>query len=92
MTRKDEVKKAVALRYNDDQDQVPRVVASGRGQIADKIIATATAAGVPVHQDAGLTEMLARLDIGASIPAELYQMVAAVLAYIYALDRRQTRK
>ncbi|MBC7326229.1 MAG: EscU/YscU/HrcU family type III secretion system export apparatus switch protein [Moorella sp. (in: Bacteria)] len=92
MSREEQVKKAVALRYTEGQDTVPRVVASGRGQVAEKIIATAREAGVPVHHDAGLAAMLARLDIGAEIPVELYQMVAQVLVFIYSLDQNINRR
>ncbi|MDN5344823.1 MAG: flagellar biosynthesis protein [Clostridia bacterium] len=87
MTPQDKVKKVVALRYNDDLDQVPRVVASGKGQIADKIIAKARETGIPVYRDSDLAEMLAGLAIGSAIPVELYQVVAEVLVFIYALDQ-----
>ncbi|WP_406676288.1 EscU/YscU/HrcU family type III secretion system export apparatus switch protein [Moorella sp. ACPs] len=86
MKEQEGVRKAVALRYNSEQDKAPRVVASGRGAIADKIIVTAREAGVPVHRDTHLAEMLAGLDIGSEIPVELYQMVAEILVFIYSLD------
>lgn len=84
MKEQEGVRKAVALRYNSEQDKAPRVVASDRGAIADKIITTAREAGVPVHRDTHLTEMLAGLDIGSEIPVELYQMVAEILVFIYS--------
>ncbi|MEW8958208.1 hypothetical protein MHOCP_02310 [Moorella humiferrea] len=86
MKEQEGVRKAVALRYNSEQDKAPRVVASGRGAIADKIITTAREAGVPVHQDAYLAEILARINIGSEIPVELYQLVAEILVFIYSLD------
>ncbi|KYH32981.1 EscU/YscU/HrcU family type III secretion system export apparatus switch protein [Neomoorella mulderi] len=86
MKEQEGVRKAVALQYNSEQDKAPRVVASGRGAIADKIITTAREAGVPVHRDTHLAEMLAGIDIGSEIPVELYQMVAEILVFIYSLD------
>ncbi|OIQ09589.1 EscU/YscU/HrcU family type III secretion system export apparatus switch protein [Neomoorella thermoacetica] len=87
MKERERIRKAVALRYNSEEDKAPRVVASGRGAIADKIITTAREAGVPIHRDTHLAEMLAGLDVGSEIPVELYQMVAEILVFIYSLDQ-----
>lgn len=87
MKEREGSRKAVALRYNSEEDKAPRVVASGRGAIAARIIAAAREAGVPVHQDSHLAEMLVGVDIGAEIPVELYQMVAEILAFIYTVDQ-----
>ena len=78
---------AVALSYDQDKDSAPRVSAKGRGLIADKIIAAAAEAGIPVHQDPGLLEMLIKLEIGQDIPGDLYQAVAEVLAYVRRISR-----
>ncbi|AKX96404.1 EscU/YscU/HrcU family type III secretion system export apparatus switch protein [Neomoorella thermoacetica] len=87
MKERERIRKAVALRYNSEEDKAPRVVASGRGAIADKIITAAREAGVPIHRDTHLAEMLAGLDVGSEIPVELYQMVAEILVFIYSLDQ-----
>ncbi|MDN5326541.1 MAG: flagellar biosynthesis protein [Moorella sp. (in: firmicutes)] len=87
MKERERIRKAVALRYNSEEDKAPRVVASGRGAIAGKIITAAREAGVPIHRDTHLAEMLAGIDIGSEIPVELYQMVAEILAFIYFLDQ-----
>ncbi|AKX93762.1 flagellar biosynthetic protein FlhB [Moorella thermoacetica] len=87
MKERERIRKAVALRYNSEEDKAPRVVASGRGAIADKIITAAKEAGVPIHRDTHLAEMLAGLDVGSEIPVELYQMVAEILVFIYSLDQ-----
>ena len=81
---------AVALRYEEGTDAAPRVVASGRGTIAEVILRRAEEAGVTIRQDAALTTALAHLDIGDSIPPELYRAVAEVLAYVYQLDAGRT--
>ena len=78
---------AVALRYVNHEDDAPRVMAKGRGSLAERILQLAREHGVPVHQDADLVEILVRLDVGQSIPAELYQAVAEVLAYIYRMNK-----
>lgn len=81
-------RKAAALRYRRDADAAPRVTAAGRGLIAEKIIALAKKAGIPIHEDASLVEVLARLDIGSEIPVELYRAVAEILTFVYRMDKR----
>lgn len=78
-------RKAAALRY-EPGDRAPRVVASGRGHVADRIVEEARAAGVPIDRDAALVEALAALDLGAEIPEALYAAVAEALAWAYRLD------
>jgi len=78
--------KAVALRYDQGKDGAPKVVASGRGELATRIMELARESGVVVTQDAELLEFLAQLPIGSEIPEELYQAVAEVLAFVYQLD------
>ncbi len=81
-------RRAAALRYDAGADAAPRVVASGRGLVAERIIAEARAAGVPVRDDAALAEALAGLDLGANVPEELYRAVAETLAWAYRLESR----
>jgi len=88
MDREERLKKAVALRYNEGEDNAPKVVASGKGDTASRIIKKAREAHVPVYEDATLVEMLTFLDINSEIPVELYQMVAEVLVFIYSLDKK----
>ena len=79
---------AVALHYDRTPGSAPRVVASGRGKIAEKILETAAAAGIDIVEDADLIEVLARIPIGDEIPDELFQAVAEILAFIYRLNGR----
>jgi flagellar biosynthesis protein len=81
-------RRAAALRYDAGADQAPRVVATGKGLIADRIIAEARAAGVPVRDDAALAEALAGLDLGGQVPESLYRAVAEALAWAYRLENR----
>jgi flagellar biosynthesis protein len=78
--------KAVALKYEKEKDAAPRVVAKGRGSVAEKIIETARAHSVPLHEDKNLVEVLETLDLETEIPQELYRAVAEVLAFIYRLN------
>ncbi len=80
-----DVKKAAALRYNEREDNAPRVVASGKGKIAEKIIEIAREYDIPIYEDPDLVELLLKVDIGEEIPPELYKAVAEVLAFIYKL-------
>lgn len=79
-------KTAVALRYQSGKDEAPRVVATGRGNVAEVIVRRAREAGVSIREDEGLVSALAHLDVGESIPPELYRAVAEILAYLYRLD------
>ena len=81
---------AVALRYDEGTDAAPRIVATGRGTIAEIILRRAEEAGVTIRRDEALTTALAHLDIGDSIPPELYRAIAEVLAYVYGLDAGKT--
>lgn len=74
---------AVALRYDLDPGQVPKIIASGRGELAKSILDAAFAAGISVRKDADLAELLGALDIGEDIPAEAFVAVAEVLRYVF---------
>ncbi len=80
---------AAALKYDPVKPEPPEVVASGSGTIAEEIVRLAKEHGVPLHEDAGLVEALARLDLTEYIPRELYAVVAEVLAYVYRVDAGQ---
>ncbi len=77
---------AVALRYEPEEEHAPRVVVSGRGHLAQRIIELAREEGVYVHEDPVLAAALAELRIGELIPPELYQAVAEVLAFVYRIN------
>ncbi len=79
-------KTAIALEY-DPNDAAPKVIASGSGAIADKIIEKAKENKVPVHKDDKLANTLSRLQIGEMIPPELYEVVAEVLMFVDAMDK-----
>ena len=80
------VKQAVALEY-DPSDNAPKVIAMGRGALAEKIIEQAKQADVPVHRDDKLAETLSKLRIGDMIPPELYEVVAEILVFVDGMDK-----
>ena len=86
---KKKVKQAVALEYS---DEAPRVIASGKGILAEKIIEKAQESSVPIHRDDKLADTLSRLDIGEMIPPELYEVVAEILVFVDAVDHRMVKE
>ena len=87
---KKKVKQAIALEY-DPSDEAPRVVASGKGILADKIIEKARESSVPIHRDDKLADTLSRLEIGEMIPPELYEVVAEILVFVDAMDKIKSK-
>ncbi|RAP30148.1 EscU/YscU/HrcU family type III secretion system export apparatus switch protein [Brevibacillus laterosporus] len=83
------LKKVVALRYKEDQDEAPRLVAKGGGYIAENILQKAKEHNIPVQEDPSLLEVLSKLDLQQQIPPELYQVVAEILAFVYRLDKKE---
>lgn len=70
--------KAVALKYQPEEDAAPIVIASGYGTVAEKIIDVAEQKGIPVFKDDSTASMLCMLEVGSNIPVELYEVVAAI--------------
>ena len=90
--KKKQLEKAVAILYDSQQSSSPKVVASGQGEVAKKIIETAREAGVHIQEDANRVELLSKIDLGEEIPAELYQTVAEVLAFVYQVNEKFKNK
>ena len=83
-------KKAVALKYRVGEDNAPRVAAKGEGWIAEKIIEMARKHGIPVKDDPDLVEVLSKLDLSEEIPAELYIVIAELLAFVYTMNGKKS--
>lgn len=81
----DAMKSAVALAYS-QTDAAPRVVARGRGLVAEQIIARAREHGVYVHESPELVSLLLQVDLDQRIPPQLYVAVSELLAWIYRLE------
>jgi flagellar biosynthesis protein len=83
------LKNAVALAYS-ETDAAPRVVAKGRGLLAEQIIARAREAGVYVHESPELVSLLTQIDLDQRIPPQLYVAIAELLAWLYRLESGQS--
>jgi len=88
MTEKKYVRQAAALKYDAAKKQSPVLTASGKGLTAEAIIKRAQDNGVPVQQDPALVGLLAELEVNEMIPADLYEAVAEVFAFIYQADKQ----
>ena len=86
--KKHEMTVAAALKYDTRKDSAPKVVAKGRGTVAEKIIEIAKKNNVPIKNDPGLVQILSKLDIDEQIPTELYKAVAEILAFVYSANNR----
>lgn len=70
--------KAVALKYNAETDKAPVIIASGYGEVANKIINIAEQNGIPVYRDDSAASLMCMLDVGSNIPPELYEVIATI--------------
>ena len=76
---------AVALAYH-EEDGAPKVVAKGRGLLAQAIVERAREAGVYVHESPELVALLMQVDLDSRIPPQLYVAVAELLAWLYRIE------
>ncbi len=74
---------AVALEWTPNSETAPKIVATGRGVVAERILELAFANDVKVREDPDLINMLAAVDLGAEIPLEAFAAVAEILVYVY---------
>lgn len=81
------MKKAVALRYDQDKENSPRVVATGKGATAENIIKIAQLHNLPIQEDADLVELLSKVELDKEIPEKLYVAVAEVFRFLYDITR-----
>lgn len=83
-------KKAVALRYK-KEDIAPKVVAKGKGEIAERIVEKGKKSKIQIYEDEKLVDDLLRLELYDEIPAELYEAVSEIILFVYLLDREKGR-
>ena len=83
-------KTAVAIAY-EPGEAAPKILASGKGEVAERIIETAKENKVPFYQDHKLAETLSKLEIGDAIPPELYDVVAEILVFVDDMDRLKAK-
>jgi flagellar biosynthesis protein len=87
-----EIKKAVALKYDRSKSRAPRVTAKGSRRIAERIIELAREKGIPITEDPDLVGALMKLDLQDEIPQEFYKVVAEILSFAYRLNKNAMKK
>ena len=85
----DDVEMAVALKYDKEKDVAPRVVAKGLRLKAEQIREIAKKYNIPMMKNLPLASALYRVDVGQEVPEELYDAVAEILNFVYALQQEQ---
>ncbi len=83
-------KTAVALAY-EPGDLAPKILATGKGELAERIIEKGREENVPLYKDNKLAKTLSRLEIGDTIPPELYDVVAEILVFVDDMDRLRSK-
>ena len=86
----EEKKTAVALSY-EAGDEAPRILATGKGAVAERIIEEAKKSDVPFYKDSALADTLSKLQIGDAIPHELYEVVAQILVFVDKMDKLRSK-
>lgn len=89
--KKEEKKRATALKFDHPDNKAPEITATGSGEDAEYIVAVAEEFEVPVYKDPPLAKALGQLEVGDLVPPELYTAVAEVLAFVYSLDQNQDK-
>jgi flagellar biosynthesis protein len=84
-----EEKIAVALEYEHGVDPAPKIIATGKGDLAERILQLAKEHGIEVRKDQELAEILSVLDVDSLIPLETYANVAEILSFIYRKNREK---
>lgn len=85
---KDKRKKSVALKYSPPEDTAPKIIASGYGEVAQKIRDIAKENNIPLYQDEDLAGFLVKLNVGEYIPEELYKILAQIFAWVWEVQNK----
>jgi len=81
--------KAVALRYDKEKENAPRVVAKGEGHTAENIIKIAKLNDLPIKKDEDLIELLSKVELEKEVPEALYKVVAEVFSFVYKVTKKE---
>ena len=84
--------KAIAVKYDADKGKAPKIIATGKGFIAEEILKIADEHQVPLYEDPTLADLLSKLELESEIPSELYTIVAEILAFLYQLDKMSKKR
>ena len=83
--------KAIALKYDIEKDNAPKITAKGKGATASNIIKIAKEHDIPIKEDADLIELLSQIDIDKEIPDSMYKAVAEIFSFIYDLSNNKNK-
>ena len=83
--------KVAALKYENEKENAPKVVAAGTGYVAQKILEVALANGITVYHDDSAATLLTKLDVGQEIPPELYQIVVDIYIHLMKVSEEKKR-
>lgn len=81
-------KKSVALSYG-EEDLAPKIIAKGRGRLAERIVEKAKEEDIYIHKDEKLVKDLIDLELYQEIPEELYDIVAKIILFVYSIDKEK---
>ena len=87
--KKDFSPKAVALQYDIEKDNAPKIIAKGKGETATNIVKIAKENNIPIKKDEDLVELLSQLDLDKEIPSTMYKAVAEIFSFIYDLSNNK---
>jgi flagellar biosynthesis protein len=92
MNNKHMRKTAVALSYQQEKHDAPKLTAKGEGNIAEKMIDLAKENDIPIQEDPSLVGLLSQLNMNEMIPPDLYGAVAEIFAFLYRIDQKVGHK
>jgi len=90
-TSKTKIIKAAALKYDKKNSTAPKVIAKGKGEIAQKIISLAHENKLPIRKDEDLVELLSKVELDKEVPENLYKAVAEVFAFVYKMTNKDSK-
>ena len=79
----------MALGYNRQKDNAPKVLAAGSGEVAKNIINLAKSHDIPIKEDADLVEVLSKVDLNEEVPPNLYKAVAEIFSFLYQMTNKK---
>ena len=79
----------MALGYNRQKDNAPKVLATGSGEVAKNIINLAKSHDIPIKEDADLVEVLSKVDLNEGVPPNLYKAVAEIFSFLYQMTNKK---
>jgi len=83
---------AIAIKYDIEKDAAPVILAVGKGTFAEEILKVAEDHKIPLFEDKNLANLLIKLEVDTEVPAELYTLVAEVLAFVFRLDQMVSKR